>query len=246
VVSIRDPFGSLSSQDIFSSLAGVPSQHVAREGQRGAGLGLRIMVRAANHVIFFIAPGRSCEVVALVEREPAAKRPYGRSLCVLQGWDQEVQQVGNSLWLREVDYPDAARIRLRGEIDETCDLSAVFQRSGTVYLDLSGVVGINSRGIHAWLEASRKRGADLELFLEHCSPAMVSQFNLLPDLAESGTIVSMMAPYYCPYCRREINELLKPDEVEKGAPPSRYCTVCSSELDFDDFAEEYFAFLSTE
>jgi serine/threonine protein kinase len=245
VVSIRDPFGSLTAKDIHATLAGPPGHRISRDDPEGGGLGIRIMLRAASHLIFLISPGHSCEVIALLEPEPSPTRRGGRSLCILQGWDREIRQIGDALWLHETVERDQVRLKLRGDINENCDLKPIFDRPGTVNLDLSGVTAINSRGIQHWLQASRKRDPKLRLMLERCSPAAVSQFNLLPILAESGTIVSILAPYFCPYCRKESTELLSVKEIEGAEAPVRLCLVCSSELEFDEDPNQYFVFIGT-
>ena len=248
VVSIRDPFGSLEAKDIHATLAGPPGHRIARDDPEGGGLGIRIMLRAASHLIFLISPGHSCEVIALLEPEPFPTRRSGRSLCILQGWDREIRQIGDALWLHETIERDQVRLKLRGDVNENADLKPIFSRQGTVYLDLSGVTAINSRGIQHWVQASRKRDPGLKLMLERCSPAVVSQFNLLPIMADSGTIVSILAPYFCPYCRKESTELLALKEIKeiKGPKaPVRICLVCSSELEFDEDPNQYFVFMGS-
>jgi serine/threonine protein kinase len=243
-VSVRDRFGSLTAEEISAALSGQLQRAESHRESRGSGLGLRIICRAASHLIIFISPGKFCEILALVARDPA-RTPRQRSLCVLKGWDDQVQQIGEGLWMFLEALPDATRITLRGEINETADLRCVFNRADRVYLNLAAVDGINSRGINAWLMASKGRHPDLQLLMESCSPSMVSQFNMLPLMAESGAILSIFAAYYCPACQKESSELLPVEELYHPLPPPRRCKICNGELEFDEQPEEYFAFLDS-
>jgi len=238
-VSIRDSFGSLAGHHIFGALSGPPGKRPDRTG-KGGGLGLRIMLRHSSHLLFFVSPGRSCQVVALLEQEPGRRR----SLCVLHGWGCGIQQIGDALWMHEAAAHGVTHIKLRGDINENCEMGAVFGRSGPVRVDLSDVASLNSRGIHLWTQASSKRDLALRLYFERCSPPVVSQFNMLPALAASGIILSIQAPYVCPSCGRESIEELSMDELRAHGLPARQCQACASPLEFDDMPEEYFAFMA--
>jgi hypothetical protein len=243
-LSIRDSYGSLTPKDILAFATG-PMAKPMRRQRGGAGLGLRMMSRAAQHLFFFISPGKSCDVMALVEREPLADSAPGHSLCVVQSSEAEERQIGDSLFLKRVADQEGICFHLRGSINETVDLGSIFLRSGTMRLDLSGVTSINSMGIGMWLDVSRKRSRGLHVIFERCSYAMVRQFNMLPDFVEADSVVSLLAPYFCPHCTEESMELVRVDEIrEKGnMPPSRPCSKCGQELRFDEVPKEYFNFL---
>lgn len=242
-VSIKDRFGSLSTQEIFSYITTPTAQPKPRSANGGAGLGLQIMTRSASHLLFFITPGRSCELVALVEREVRPDFPRGRSLCVLSRQEADEMTIGDRLVLVKQQHEKVCYLKLRGEINETSSLGAVFSQSGQVRLDLSEISGINSSGIHAWLEAYRRRNSSLQLVLERCALAMVRQFNMVPTLASTGTIESICAPYFCPFCCIESMEILGTDEIEGTEPPARTCQRCARDMRFEEMPDWYFAFL---
>jgi len=248
--SARDSYGSLTPEDILAVATGPSVQPANKRSRGGAGLGLRIMMRAATHLFFFISPGISCEVVALVAREVGTTATRGHSLCVLVGKKpvEKEEQIGSRLWLCRTEHPIATCLKLKGEIDESSDLRSIFSSAGLVRLDLGGVASINSVGIQSWLEAFRERSIDLHLVLEFCSPAMVRQFNTLPLLAATGQIVSILAPYYCPHCTEESMEVLQVEEIQveeigKEIAPSRECCKCNRALGFEEDTVSYFAFL---
>ena len=134
------------------------------------------------------------------------------------------------------------RIRLRGEIDESSDLRPIFGLPGFIWLDMSGIKGINSVGIRAWLEAFRAADEPPRIFFECCSPAVVSQINMIPAFAETGQLLSLYVPYFCPSCGEEFSDLLAVDQVADGAAPSRFCGGCGGDLEFDGLPAQYFAF----
>ncbi|MCB9556394.1 MAG: serine/threonine protein kinase [Deltaproteobacteria bacterium] len=260
-LSIRDRFGTLTAGDVLRAVTGpigdvkppptrVSGEHARPGADRveiapvpaGAGLGMRIMARAARHLVFSITAGQSCEVLALLEREPGASR-HERSLCILQRGEPNRLPIGQRLWLTEQRRRGGVRLKLEGEINESCDLSLLFGRPEPVTLDLSGVISINSMGISLWIDGWRNRHPQLALRLEFCAPPMVSQFNLLPALSAAGQIVSIIAPYYCAGCCREVNEVLLVEEIADFEPPPRYCAQCNAELEFDERPRDYFAFL---
>jgi hypothetical protein len=243
-VSVRDSYGSLSPRDILCFATGPTPAPREQPDRHGAGLGLRIMSRAAQHLFFFLLPGRSSEVMALVARERDTDRGSNTSLSILQGGARQERRLGDRLWVSEVRHPDCVRLILRGEIEESAELSSLFVYEGLVRLDLSDVTAINSMGIQSWLMASRRRAAGLHLVLERCSYAMVRQFNLLPPMAALNEIVSLYAPYVCPGCSKESMELLHVEELRDGTPPERLCSECGNQLIFEESPQAYLSFLS--
>jgi hypothetical protein len=242
LLSIKDPFGSISAKEILAHTTGPAAEPELGSHQLGAGIGLHIMSRAAHHLIFVLHPGRQNEIVALVERNPASSAPKGSSLSILHGVEHEPEQLGNYLWYTAVRSQDVVRLRLVGEIDESCDLRPIFNLPGFVWLDLGGVKGINSVGIRAWLEAFRGVEEPPHVFFERCSPAVVSQINMIPAFAATGRLLSLYVPYYCPSCGEEFSELLSVEQVKCGTPPDRFCGGCGGGLEFDGLPAQYFAF----
>lgn len=235
-LSVRDPFGALSPQQIVAGIAGSASE--------GPAMGARIMFQAARHLFFAICPGTWSEVLALVEREPAGRGDAGgHTLCLLQGLGQRARKIGDRLALDEVKSQDLMSIALKGEINETSDFRSIFRHSGQVILDMAEVTRINSMGIQTWIEAARNASDELELIFDRCSLAVVSQLNMIPKFASTGRVSSIQAPYFCAGCETEVMELLTLDEIIDKQPPRRHCSDCQEELEFDELPEVYFSFL---
>jgi predicted Ser/Thr protein kinase len=245
-LSIRDPFGSLVSKEVLHRVTGGEPHLELDSARAGAGMGLRIMSRAAKHLVFAILPGNWTEVLALVPRDSTESRSGGRSVCVLQGAKQAFQQLGDRLKVFADCQGGRTTYRLKGEINETSDLRPVFSTAGEVKLDLSQVTRINSVGLRVWVDAARLRPADQRMVFDRCSMAMVSQINMIPLLTEGVQVRSILAPYHCPHCDVEAMEVLTVRELERGVAPLRTCTTCRHPMQFDDIPEEYFAFVEAE
>jgi anti-anti-sigma regulatory factor/anti-sigma regulatory factor (Ser/Thr protein kinase) len=243
-VSIRDPFGSLSPQEIFNRISGKDCIANLNETMEGAGVGLRIMSRSAQHLVFTICPGNWCEVLALVSQKPLSTSG-DHSLCVLQSVGHHANQIGQHLMFKSRKHQEGVTlIELKGRIDGTSDLRPLFSESGTVHIDLRGITEMDAAGTEKWLnEASRSR-SDIELILERCSMPVVQQFNKSPRLYRSCTVASIIAPYYCPHCKHQMLEMVQLNDLPfEKLPPHRQCSKCHRELEFDEFPGEYFAFL---
>lgn len=242
-LSIRDPFGSLKAKDIVRKIFSREGVPAIDEQSVGGGMGLHIMSQAARHLFFGICPGSWCEVLALVERESNESRYGGeKSVVILHHLGKGTVRIGDRLRLTERRVKEDVFLALEGEINETADVSTIFDRHGRVYVDLSGVTRINSVGLSNWLKAASKKPSDETLFFEKCSIAVVRQLNMIPTFAETGNVVSMFVPYYCPRCRSETMELISTEEVVSHALPSFDCAPeCQRAIDGD--ATEFFAFL---
>src|SRR5262245_61574852 len=141
-------------------------------------------------------------------------------------------------------------VKLGGVIDEDNELTDLTDRipAGTAVIDLAEIERINSCGVRDWvnwLTKIEKGGGRVGLV--ECSPAIVSQINLVNNFTGQGVVKSFYAPYYCPNCDRE--KVLLIEAAEMGPPPHRAptcrCDECDGVMDFDDMEDSYFAFLST-
>jgi serine/threonine protein kinase len=243
VVSIHAPFGSLPAGEVFHRITGGPGRPSLDPYRRGMGMGLHIISRAAQHLVFAICPGTWCEILAIVPRDPMEASGSKRSLCVLQSIGQTSRRIGDRLRMREIKHQGSIRIELKGEINETSILRSLFNHTGPIHLDLQGVSRINSVGLRAWIDAFRERPPGVEIIFERCSPVLVNQIDILPLLTDDVRITSVMAPYCCTSCKRESLELVFIEEMDGCHPPSRQCVKCAGHLQFDGMPEEYFAFL---
>ncbi len=154
----------------------------------------------------------------------------------------------NLQWKVE-QLPDEKRlVVLTGAITEDADLRtlAAMDGPGELAFDLAGVDQINSCGVREWILFVRKL-ADAERTFElvRCSPAIVRQLNTIANFRGSGSVRSVMLPYYCPSCRNEVHH---PLELGPGAskeiPEDAPCPKCGGTMEFDDMPATYGSFSS--
>jgi tRNA A-37 threonylcarbamoyl transferase component Bud32/ABC-type transporter Mla MlaB component len=240
-LSIMDAFGSLPGRLVAERVTGERRAPDLDASPRGAGVGLQIMSRLADHLFFGVNPGTWCEIVALVQRDPTDVARLHRSLGVLQRVGQRTYAVGDRLRLFESRHHGVIRLELSGEVNETADLERVFQQRGIVHLDLGAITQISSAGVAAWLEAQRRRSEDLSLVFHRCSQAMVEQLNKVPALVELVDVSSILVPYRCTGCGRETTQACAVEHLPPQTPPP--CAECHKDL-APDVPETYFAFRS--
>src|SRR5258708_2978372 len=111
---------------------------------------------------------------------------------------------------------DGTYVKLGGVIDEDNELTDLTERipSGTCVIDLAEIERINSCGVRDWvnwLTKVEKGGA--KIVLVECSPAIVSQINLVNNFTGSGVVKSFFAPYFCTNCDREKVLLVETSEL---------------------------------
>lgn len=139
-----------------------------------------------------------------------------------------------------------ARLTLRGRIDETCDLSSIFSRSGEITLDLEGVAAINSSGVMRWCSARQAGSKDLVLRTERVPPPMLALLNITSGLIEASEVVSVLAPYYCELCDKEKLEPLDAAAAAARTAPAPVCQLCGGQLELDQYSQAHFDFLRVE
>ena len=152
----------------------------------------------------------------------------------------------------EVNSRDGvSTLKIAGVIDEDNELVPLESQlgSGAMVLDLGEIERINSCGVRDWvnwLGRIEKNGA--RLVFVNCSPAIVSQINLVNNFTASGIVKSFYAPYFCPRCKKEKLLRLEARDLAKSAPvskaPTCRCDECDGVMDFDEMEESYFAFLN--
>src|SRR5262249_22168897 len=141
-------------------------------------------------------------------------------------------------------------VKLGGVIDEDNELADLTERisAGTVVIDLGEIERINSCGVRDWVNwLTKVEKVGGRVVLVECSPAIVSQINLVNNFTGTGVVKSFFAPYFCPNCEREKVLLIESRELGPGphrAPTCR-CDECDGVMDFDDMEDSYFAFLSS-
>src|SRR5262249_58920428 len=103
-----------------------------------------------------------------------------------------------------VHQRDEVRCGTRGGVsDEDNELTDLTDRipAGTTVIDLGEIERINSCGVRDWVNWLTKveKGGGRVVLVE-CSPAIVSQINLVNNFTGQGVVKSFFAPYFCPNC----------------------------------------------
>jgi ABC-type transporter Mla MlaB component len=141
---------------------------------------------------------------------------------------------------------DVTKVALQGPIDEDANFAPLIEQldqRGKVRFDLSGIARINSCGVREWVNFIRALPKSCNIELEKCTPAVVSQLNMISNFAGTARVLSVHAPFVCDACGREEDVLV---DVESGQTPSVgeiQCGSCGGKMEFDDVESSYFAFL---
>ncbi|MFH0901753.1 MAG: hypothetical protein V2A73_14080 [Pseudomonadota bacterium] len=138
----------------------------------------------------------------------------------------------------------ATQVVLYGEITELASFGELRLLRGPVVLDLAGVKRMNSLGVEALCTFLEELDGAAVFEAERCSPAVVSQLNILPDLAKHLAVRSVLVPIECPRCLQEMEALVKITSVGSSPTlPPAACDDCGAEMRLAEPAERYFAFL---
>ena len=146
------------------------------------------------------------------------------------------------------ERPGATTVEFYGEIDENADFTELRRRlKGPVSFHLAEVRRINSCGVREWVNFVRTMPGVTELAFTHCSPAIVTQLNMICNFRGAAKVRSFLAPYVCQACLHEEEKLLDvqthfPDRNPRSAPEF-VCDKCGGTMEFDDLPERYLAFL---
>src|SRR5687767_16034107 len=162
----------------------------------------------------------------------------------------EIKQAAESVALswRIKERPGFTSVEFFGEIDENADFAELRRRlRGQVVFNLGEVRRINSCGVREWVNFVRDLPSVSELVFTHCSPAIVTQLNMIFNFRGSAKVRSFYAPYVCDSCGHEEGKLLDvqaqfPGGV--GKVPDFACEQCGAPMEFDDLPERYLSFLA--
>lgn len=133
------------------------------------------------------------------------------------------------------------RVTLAGRIDDTAALADLPGRlpAGEVVIDTEGVTFVNSIGMREWIRLLRAlRDGGRPVILERVADVLMTQMNLIAELAGAMVISSFHAQYVCPSCGHEGTPLV---DAAKGlaAMPALPCPECGSAMELGDFPERY-------
>ena len=140
---------------------------------------------------------------------------------------------------------DSDEFKLLGIINEHANIDSFLANlSQNSVINLEGITRISSYGVRTWVSGRIKCDNLLEYKL--CPVMVVEQFNMIPELLGSNTVVSSFyVPFYCPECDQDYLFLMeKGKHFEYGVEPEipeMYCQ-CGCEYDFEA-EDDYFAFL---
>jgi hypothetical protein len=147
------------------------------------------------------------------------------------------------------ERPGFTSVEFFGEIDENADFAELRRRlKGQVVFHLAEVRRINSCGVREWVNFVRDLPGVNDLTFTHCSPAIVTQLNMIYNFRGTAKVRSFLAPYVCESCNVEEEKLL---DVQTHFPtrdfrrlPDFKCEKCNSGMEFDDLPERYLSFLN--
>lgn len=158
-----------------------------------------------------------------------------------------VRSDASPLSWRIKERPGFTTVEFMGEIDENADFSELRrQLRGSVVFRLSDIRRINSCGVREWVNFVRDLPNVEELVFSHCSPAIVTQLNMIYNFRGAASVRSFYAPYVCESCNTEEEKLLDVDtHFAAGVePPPFSCERCRRPMLFDDLPERYLSFLT--
>jgi anti-anti-sigma regulatory factor len=147
------------------------------------------------------------------------------------------------------ERPGFTTVEFSGEIDENADFAELRRRlSGAVVFHLADVRRINSCGVREWVNFVREIPNVADLTFTHCSPAIVTQLNMIYNFRGRAKVRSFYAPYVCESCHIEEEKLLDVQSQfpngEIGLTPEFKCSSCNQAMEFDDLPERYLSFLT--
>jgi hypothetical protein len=146
------------------------------------------------------------------------------------------------------ERPGFTNVEFYGEIDENADFADLRKRlKGPCVFHLAEVRRINSCGVREWVNFVRELPGVSELTFTDCSPAIVTQLNMIYNFKGPAKVRSFLAPYVCEGCGSEEEKVLdvqshfSTGDIHKV--PDFKCDRCGKRMEFDDLPERYLAFL---
>ena len=151
--------------------------------------------------------------------------------------------------LERATVGDAAHVRVAGLIDEHFAGLGNLDGVRVVVVDVAGISRMTSFGVRQWLKAMAAVPHSVgELYFAGCPPIFVDQLNMIRGFGGSGRVVSVKAPYACPRCHAEYEDLIdvvaEGPNLAQGILPTKNCQKCGGPLEFDEIPESYFACLN--
>jgi predicted RNA-binding Zn-ribbon protein involved in translation (DUF1610 family) len=151
-----------------------------------------------------------------------------------------------SLRLGRLDIQIAgSHITLSGRMDETSRLEEMVPHlpPGDLVFDCEAISFVNSFGMREWVRLVRALSGRVAVTLERVADTLMTQMNLIPELAHRLRITSFHAQYVCPACGADamplIDAIANGAELAKLRAPEFPCPECGSTMELGDFPERY-------
>ena len=138
------------------------------------------------------------------------------------------------------------RLSFTGRIDDSAALADLLRHvpTGPVVLDTDGVTFVNSVGMREWMRFVRTiRDLGAVITLERVADVLMTQINMIPDLARNVTVASFHAQYVCPGCGAEaapiVDAIANAAALKRLQAPKLPCEECGAAMELGDFPERY-------
>lgn len=148
---------------------------------------------------------------------------------------------------------DVDEVKIVGPINEESEiqLTSLTEILGEkIVIDFSEVTSVNSLGVRAWINFMRNISSKTVSF-EKCVPEIVNQINMIPSFRGKAKVESVYGDFSCNKCKTELKHLFLTAEIAKNDDdeieiPSVSCPKCkSSDMEFEEIEDTYFAFLNS-
>jgi hypothetical protein len=148
--------------------------------------------------------------------------------------------------------PSGDALVVAGAIDEHADLMGLLKsaQGGKLALDLAGITFINSLGVRDWIRmqaAATAQGIKIEM--RRVAEVLIHQLNMIIATRGTARVTSFIAPYACDKCGREeslvVDAVAHAQSLAALQPPPMTCPECGARMEFNDFPERYFSFLTS-
>lgn len=139
---------------------------------------------------------------------------------------------------------DETLVIFDGQVDEVSDFSSLGTLTGKITFDLAAVRRFNSEGVRRWINFIRSLDEVSELSFVRCSLAVVTQLNMIRGFQGRARVRSFYAPYVCVASGDTEDRLLNVEDITDPLNPPVF-EGQEGEMELDDIAERYFAFLKT-
>ena len=139
------------------------------------------------------------------------------------------------------------KAQLQGSLDELCSPNLdLGPPQGEMLISCKEISRINSAGIKTWVKYFKEAAIKgVKVTLLECSPQIVEQCSQIINFTAGALVESVYVPYGCEACRHEFVQLFKTSDLKSifRNMPAVECPNCKAPSQFDDFVDEYFAFL---